>query len=658
MLNVYPHLKGRKAVLDLRCSTTRQSDTSIPQQEEIGLAFCKANGVTVIRTIRQHGVTATIPGARTDFDKILRLKREGADFDLLVMTDVSRFSRAGAKHGMSIEYELETEGIEVVFATNPLPQGDDGDLVRPAYYFAAKMYSKGMAHAIARGSMAALEAGNMAHCTVAPYGLDFLYMIDGKPSHVTRTLSDGRQLKLHPDAMGKEPRKDQILQVFPKNPKAGKNMHYRKQPFEQVILVPGAPKALETLVEIFMLALKAGWGGPRIAAELNDRGVPAPRGGLWYDNTVNYILRNKTYVGAGIANMKTRAVYAARDKTTPKVRNVSARTLAKRKKPPVEIRPQSDWKEKQYPALAGLLGDDLRPLAERFIERSLVKNRGGHVPPEVPRPRHPDSSYFLTHVLTSKQGGHRMGGYTVNAKAKKYRKYRITKFCHAPTRDPILNCRISAEPLENAVLNALAEILSAMPNKQARLTAAIRAEQKARRRDNSEREGLMRERDESLAEYKDLISMGRHGRELAKQQIAQLETRLDELESRLRAADDAVGIAVDPSERAAEIVKEFGKIFSNLASLPNPLLKELARLLISKLEIDLETLEFELEIALPSWAMIDANGIEAALRLEPNPHMRTSAETQPKKGLILGRFACSASGKPICFDCRRLRRAA
>ena len=89
-----------------------------------------------------------------------------------------------------------------------------------------------------------------------------------------------------------------------------------------------------------------------------------------------------------------------------------------------------------------------------------------------------------------------------------------------------------------------------------------------------------------------------------------------------------------------------------------PLLKELARLLISKLELDMETLEFELEIALPSWAMIDADGIKSALRLETNPRMRTSSETQPQNGLILGRFACLANGKPICFDCRRLRRAA
>lgn len=657
-MNVYPHLKGRKAILDLRCSTTRQADTSIPQQEEIGLAFCKANGITVIHTIRQEGVTATIPGARSDFDEILRRKQDGEDFDLLVMTDVSRFSRAGAKHGMSIEYKLETEGIEVVFATNPLPQGDDGDLVRPAYYFAAKMYSKSMAHAIARGSMAAFEQGNMAHCTVAPYGLDFLYLIDGKPSHITRTLSDGRQLKLHPDAMGKNPAKDQILQIFPRNPKVGKNMHYRKQPFEQVILVPGAPEALATVVEIFMLALKGGWGGPRIAAELNDRGIPAPRGGLWYDNTVNYILRNKTYLGVGIANMKTRAVYAARDTTSPRARNVSARTLDKRKKPPIEIRPRSDWKEKQYPSLAGLLGEELRALAEKFIDRSLTKKEGGYVPPEVPRHKHVDSDYFLTGILISKQGGHRMGGYTTHAKTKRYRKYRITKFCHAPTRNKILQRRILAEPLENAVLNAMSQILADMPNQQGRLEAAIRAEKKMRLRDNAERDNLMHERDELHAEYKDLISMGRHGRELARQKIAQLETRLDDLESRIHDANEAVGHDIDPAQRAAEIIKQLGKTFTNPSSMPKSLLKQFAVLLISELVIDLETLEFELELALPSWAMIDAEAIKSALRLEPNPHMKISAETQPQKGLVLGRFSCSASGQPICFECRRLLRAA
>lgn len=658
MLNVYPHLKGRKAILDLRCSTTRQAANSIPQQEEIGRAFCKANGIIVVDVIRQEGVTATIPGAREDFEQVLQRKRNGEDFDLLVLIDVSRFTRAGIKHGMNVEYQLEVEGIEVVFATQPLPLGDDGDLVRPGYYFAAKMYSKSMAFAIARGMQAALESGTMAHCTVAPYGLDFLYSTDGKPTHITRSLSDGRQLKLHPSAMGKKPRKEQILHTFPKNSKT-KNLHYRKQSFEKVILVAGDPDELAIVVEIFMRSLQLGWGGPRIAAELNDRGVPAPRGGVWYDNTVNYILKNKIYLGIGIANMKTRAVYATRSPVAPKTRNVSARTLAKRKKPPIEIRPREEWKEREYPALANLLGDELTPLAASAVERSLTRKAGGYKPPEVPRHKHVNSDYLLTGILVSRQGGHRMGGYTVHSKNKRYRRYRITKFCHAPTRDPILQRRVRADELEDAVLNALAEVLAAMPNVQTKLAASIRAEQKSRMRDNGDRKALIAQRDDLRDEYKDLLSLGRHGRDLAKQRIAQIERTLDELEARIVQADQVVGQDIDPDQRAAEIAKELNRAGGTLTKMPLPMLKQLARLLISKLVIDLETLEFEIEMALPTWATMSAGGIRDALRLDRDLHMKTSAETQPQETpFFLGRFECSPSDKPICFNCRRLRRAA
>jgi hypothetical protein len=89
------------------------------------------------------------------------------------------------------------------------------------------------------------------------------------------------------------------------------------------------------------------------------------------------------------------------------------------------------------------------------------------------------------------------------------------------------------------------------------------------------------------------------------------------------------------------------------------MLKQLVRLLISKMTIDMETLEFEIELALPSWAMMQAERVKAALRLDRDLHMRTSGETQLQEGLfLLGRFACKANGHPICFECMRLRRAA
>ncbi len=69
-------LDGRRAALDLRCSTSRQTGTSIFDQDKIGNAFCRANGLTMVKTFKQEGVTASVPGARTDFDDIIRHKRE------------------------------------------------------------------------------------------------------------------------------------------------------------------------------------------------------------------------------------------------------------------------------------------------------------------------------------------------------------------------------------------------------------------------------------------------------------------------------------------------------------------------------------------------------------------------------------------------------
>jgi hypothetical protein len=660
-MNLYPHLEGRSAVLDLRCSTARQSGTSIPDQIKIGRAFCDANGLTIVKVIKQEGVTASVPGARNDFDDIIRRKREKNDFDVLVLTDISRFTRAGIKHGMNAEFELEREEIEVVFATTALPAGEDADLIKPAYYFAAKMWIKTLAHAVARGMMSAFESGAMAHCNVPPHGLDFMYIVDGKPSHVTRLLPDGRQLKLHVDAMGKKARPTQILQTFPRNPKKAKPLHYRKQANEKVVLVPGDPDALATVVLIFTLFHKHDMGSRRIAVALNERGIPSPKGKLWSAVSIDYILQNRVYLGTGMTNMKTRAVYAARNPIAPKLRKVSLKSLTERRKHlPLEMRPRDDWQKKDYPLLIGLLDEDLRALAEKHIERALDRKAGiVGLSPRRRRPRHPDSDYLLTGLLTSKQGGHRMGGYSTYARNKRYRLYSITKFRTSPIRDPLLTRRVKADPLEAAVLRAMGEIFAQAPDMTAALEKAVRAEQKARLRDDRDRSDLLRERDEVREEYLDLLGLGKHGRELARQKIQQCERRLSELEARITAADLHTGAGTNPAEQARAIAAQLAGAARRLDKMPRPLLKRLAAALISRIEIDMETLEFELELALPSWAMIAPKQLTDALRLEPGSHMQTGRETQQDdRRFVLARFACTASGKPICFDCRRRRRAA
>ncbi len=242
---------------------------------------------------------------------------------------------------------------------------------------------------------------------------------------------------------------------------------------------------------------------------------------------------------------------------------------------------------------------------------------------------------------------------------KRYRLYSITKFRTSPIRDALLTQRVKADPLEAAVLRAMSEIFAQVPDMTAALEEAVKAEQTLRTRDNHERSELLIERDEIREEYQDLLGLGKHGRELARQKIQQCERRLEELESRIASADRHTGAVLKPAEQARAIVAELAGTVRRLDKMPKALLKRLAAALISKIEIDLETLEYELELALRSWAMIDAKELKNTLRLEHGLHMQTGRETQQHdRGFLLGRFACSASGKPMCFDCRRLRRAA
>lgn len=49
--------------------------------------------------------------------------------------------------------------------------------------------------------------------------------------------------------------------------------------------------------EIFDMYLK-GYGKSKIAGILNERGIPAPRGGIWYEFIIGTLVRNRTYTGA------------------------------------------------------------------------------------------------------------------------------------------------------------------------------------------------------------------------------------------------------------------------------------------------------------------------------------------------------------------------
>jgi hypothetical protein len=152
---IVPKLKGRRAFVLKRCSSNSQVGTSIHLQDA-GLAqLLEENAVVVVGQKDLAGVTGSIPGARDDIDQIIRLKREGLNFDLLILPNTDRFTRTGSLHGNSILWDLEGEGIAVYFAAENLWSDDRYHQMLLSMMFDA---ARQTAVSISRGS----TAGNTA----------------------------------------------------------------------------------------------------------------------------------------------------------------------------------------------------------------------------------------------------------------------------------------------------------------------------------------------------------------------------------------------------------------------------------------------------------------------------------------------------------------
>lgn len=119
-----PKLYRRRSFVLKRCSTKGQADTSLHNQDAALERLLAENEIVVVGERELAGVTGSVPGARDDIDDILKLKRSGPDFDLLLLPNADRFTRAGQGHGNKILWDLEGEGIAVYFAAEGLWSDD------------------------------------------------------------------------------------------------------------------------------------------------------------------------------------------------------------------------------------------------------------------------------------------------------------------------------------------------------------------------------------------------------------------------------------------------------------------------------------------------------------------------------------------------------
>lgn len=198
----YAHLKGKRYVNLVRCSTMQQADTSVEDQQNLLNQFAAEHDLIHAGEDEVlEGVSGSKPQDRKDIDKLIARKLERDDFDALLVQDISRFTRGGTDHFGKLKYDLEDAGITVVFATMQSTGDSDQDsLVNTIGAYSAKMQAKAMSHAVVRGQMSSLAAQNIPHTFRIPFGIDRLYVgPDGKPRHRIRNLTDGSQQMLAVD---------------------------------------------------------------------------------------------------------------------------------------------------------------------------------------------------------------------------------------------------------------------------------------------------------------------------------------------------------------------------------------------------------------------------------------------------------------------------
>lgn len=633
---------GRKYLCLARCSTAKQAGTSIPDQLKLLRAFGDEQEMQYVDSISLDGVTGSVPGARTEIQQIIHRKNTANDFDVLLVQDMSRFTRSGAEHGMGLERDLNMAEIDVIFVADRLPEGDHSSIIKSVGYYAAQQMAKSLSFAVARGLMSSLEQGRIAHCIRPPYGIDrLLISTDGKPLHIIRNLSDGTQQKLHPET-------GEVLTTFEAEQGSRRAAHYRMQSNEKVVLVPGDPERVKAVQHMFRRRLIDGWAGFRIARELDDMGVRSGNGNPWCVTSINNILKNPAYTGIGIANRYSQGIYNRRSATAPKPSLTNRKTLDKRKRPKSHIRPRQEWIEVEHPQLRNYLGD-LRDKAIAWQKEQLKKQDASRIKTPSSKDRHVDSSYFLKGILKSIDG-HPLTGRTAGMK---HRYYAIHRGFTTPKRDKTMRRLIPADALERAVLDIVRDVLLSTPDLKNRLINQIEAQRKAKEKGETDLAKLESQR-EKIAQQIELAidALGIIGKDAAKAKLQQLEAKLTAVIQQIEQAhgkqksDDRSADSI-----AGEIIAKLTKAAATMQKLPMPTLRSLLMTLIARLEIDMATKTVEIEIAIPAWTS------EKTLCLDDKSFQKPVNEAQMRFTLDLAKCSYRRVGRTPCFECHRKRAA-
>ena len=610
-----PSLFGKRAVLWLLASKLEQSDTSIPDQERVARAFAQRHGIEIVHRLELAGVSGSNPmTAINGVEHLLRVRDNGKAFDIVLLHDLSRFTRAGPQEQAVAKSKLSKHGIRIVEAANHTPRTQHSQIQDSLNAFTNQDAAVRISSATTRGQQQQLHLQRRPHCSRPPYGTDRLISDpSGVPLYKLRAYPSGAITKVDPNT-GEE--------YEPIHPQKGERAH--EVPDQYLLtLVPSLDARVRTIREIFKRRDHDGWGPHRIAAALNHAGVEAPDPGGWSKGTVKYLLENTIYCGVGYTNRKSRARYHKRgkDEVVAFDNENNPRRMTPSGNYEIEYRPEDDWVRVDYPALRHLLDEDLR---ERVLERQMAHLRRESTRERRPsKHKHADSPYLLTGILRTANGVE-MRGRKRGRSPSQYRYYIET----AARNRPVGGSRakgIRADVIESILLHAVIDMLRGLIAFEDRIVDEtfvwVRSLGDADARAEAERELALVEKKQIrlINASDDFVGPVFDDQAMRlKEQKAALNQRLDQMtevpfqEDRIR---EVVQALLAGLFRSAEV----------LPTMPNAIKKRALRCFVESAVFDQERNEVSFCLRLPSWAQ-QQSGL---LGLEDSLGSETIPEAQP-----------------------------
>jgi len=281
--------KKRLAVAYYRHSAQNRQKNSIEIQRAKVHEFAQKNNIEIVAEYIDAGVsglTADRPGFQAMLVHVKRSnKGKKKDLDMILCLDVSRWGRFQNTNLFNhYEAQCQENGVEVIFTSlGDLPEDkedddeneeegffDDEDAKN--YYKSreqdlAKRHSKILSKKVKDGAVRVSEQGNRAGGP-APYGT------------VRIELDEQKNL---------------IGMMKPKQYKSYPNNRVRLAPDDQ-------NKTAEVIRIVFDLFVKEGHIEKQIATILNERNIPAPKGGKWNRGSIRRIIQNEQYAGSVVYN--------------------------------------------------------------------------------------------------------------------------------------------------------------------------------------------------------------------------------------------------------------------------------------------------------------------------------------------------------------------